>query len=73
MRTLEINAKCSDMCHVAFDNEEGNDAEGDGGVPRHLGIGGGDYIRLTIDCDSGQILDWNYPEDDEIIDEIKKM
>lgn len=48
-RIMSISGKCSDMCSVQI-----NDKEHDGYVPRDLGIGGGDYIDLSICADCGQ-------------------
>jgi hypothetical protein len=61
MKTLYINAKCSDLCFLSFYNDEsGNTFERDGYVPSGLGIGefGGDYIEMVIDADTGQIQGW---------------
>jgi hypothetical protein len=52
---LKINAKCSDMCYTSVP-ELG--LEKDGYVPNGLGIGGGDYIELTIDIETGKIDGW---------------
>jgi hypothetical protein len=52
---LKINAKCSDMCYASVP-ELG--LEKDGYVPRGLGIGGGDYIELTIDTETGKVDGW---------------
>jgi hypothetical protein len=62
MRVLTVQAHCSDLCNIAFPNSR----EHEGYVPRGLGIGGGDDIRLDIDIDSGKIVGWN----DRIRDEI---
>jgi len=71
MRTLSINAKCSDMCALEFiDTEKDIKIEKHGYVPRNLGIGGADYICITIDMDSGKILNWQFLENDQIIEEL---
>ena len=64
---IKIIAKCSDLCHIYFNNKEY-----DGFVPRNLGIGGGDYINLQIDTNNGQIQDWK-PLSDEEVEEICTM
>lgn len=48
---LTVSAKCSDMVTVRL-----GDKTLEGSVPDCLG--GGDYISLTIDAATGQILDW---------------
>lgn len=54
-QTINVCAKCSDMCNIQYPN--GN--ESDGYVPDGIGIGGGDYIELKIDVETGQIQGWN--------------
>jgi len=67
MRTLTIKAKCVDRCHIDFvDTEKQITNESDGYVPRNIGIGGGDYIKLIIDVETGQILNWLVPENEDI-------
>lgn len=61
---ISICAKCSDLCHIYFNNKER-----DGYVPRNLGIGGGDYIEFNLDTISGQIQGWK-PLSDEEVEEI---
>ena len=45
---IRINAKCDDRCYIEFEETECNDY-----VPRGIGIGGGDYISLNIDANTG--------------------
>ena len=51
MRVLKISGKCSDCFSMLMDGKEY-----DGYVPGFLG--GGDYIELDIDLDTGKILNW---------------
>lgn len=51
MANVNVSAKCNDMCFVSM-GKLGRD----GYVPSSLG--GGDYIDLTIDNETGQILNW---------------
>jgi len=44
--------------------------EYDGYVPDFLGKHG-DYVKLTIDLDTGQVVDWKKPSDEEL-DELFK-
>ena len=57
---LEISAKCDDRCFLTcYDVNSGLlSYEKDGYVPSNLGIGGGDYIKLSIDTDTGWIVDF---------------
>lgn len=74
-RELKINAKCNDMCaitHVpAIENGEANPKFGY--VPRNLGIGGGDYIRLSICLDCQRVINFPELDDEEIDDALRTM
>lgn len=75
MGILKISAKCSDLCFVSFVSGEngGINLEHDGYVPRNIGIGGGDYIELSIDTSTGQIIGFKENITDEnIINELEK-
>lgn len=54
MKTFEFTAKCSDMFDAAT-----NMGYYDGYVPYNLGIGGGDYISIQVDIETGRIIGWN--------------
>lgn len=64
---LSINAKCSDCFSASLYDNDGNFL-GDYSdyVPRGLGIGGGDYVQMTINLDNGQIEHWNPVDDEEV-------
>ena len=49
---IKVDAKCSDMCFVEFKGHEKS-----GYVPHDLGIGGGDYIRMSVCISCGQVQD----------------
>ena len=49
-RILKVTAKCSDCCFLSINGKEKSDY-----VPRDMGIGGGDNIRLAICLDCGQV------------------
>jgi hypothetical protein len=51
---LSVVGKTSDLCSIRFPNG----SEHDGYVPNGIGIGGGDYLRLEIDIETGQISNW---------------
>lgn len=40
-------------------------------VPRSLGIGGGDYIKLKINLRTGQIIDWVPPTENDLNNETQ--
>jgi hypothetical protein len=58
MAILYVSAKCSDMCFVQYE-EGGVSVDYDGYVPQHLGIGGGDYVELEIDVETGRVIGWD--------------
>jgi hypothetical protein len=66
-RVIKINAKCGDRCQVSVIENGATVQDKNGYVPSGLGIGGGDYIRLEIDADTGHILNWKTPAS---VDEI---
>ncbi len=63
---LNINAKCSDLCEAILLLNGVVVKSHDGYVPSSLGIGGGDYVELSIDLATGQILNWTPPTKAEI-------
>ena len=59
IRSISINAKCSDLCFSELRAENGAIvAEHNGDVPRFLPGNGGDYVNLEIDLETGTILNW---------------
>jgi hypothetical protein len=71
MRLLKLCAKCSDLCGISFQNGTGKIHESDGYVPENINIGGGDYVELDIDMETGQIQNWKPVTDAAIILSIK--
>jgi hypothetical protein len=62
MKTIKISAKCSDMFYANLIVDGEWVGEYDGYVPDwfpndHYG----DYVILTIDLDTGRIIDWKKP------------
>jgi len=49
-RIMEFMGKTSDLCHAEIQG-----TEYDGECPKDLGIGSGDYIRLSYCLDCGKI------------------
>lgn len=65
-KILSITAKCSDLFSGHIIDEDFNVIkEYEGYVPKDLGIGGGDYVEMEIDLQSGQILNWKPIEEIE--------
>jgi hypothetical protein len=59
IRSISINAKCSDLCFSELKAENGAVvAEHNGYVPRFLPGNGGNYVDLKIDLETGAILNW---------------
>ncbi len=69
MAKLQISAKCSDLCFTKI--AELNLFK-DGYVPYGLGIGGGDYVDLTIDTETGKILGWKPLTDTQLKKALKE-
>jgi len=67
-KRIMINAKCSDLCYVELQHEDGTPiAESNGYVPEWMpGDHGGDYVCLTVDLETGQILNWEKPSDEDL-------
>jgi hypothetical protein len=72
MRILSITAKCSDLCNTSFTDAKGIEHESDSYVPEDIGIGGGDYVELEIDMETGQIQNWKSVSDAQIIRALKE-
>ena len=62
--TIQLMAKCSDCCSIILIRDGEKIAEHDGYVPNFLG--GGDYIELDINAETGQILNWKPPTLEQI-------
>ena len=73
-QTIRINAKCSDCCFTQALDADGNVlAEKDGYVPDFMpGQHFGDYIELSIDVQSGKLLNWGTlpPESTKILNNL---
>ncbi len=56
-KTITITAKCSDCFGAYLYDAEGKEMGAyDGYVLGGLGIGGGDYIELELDVETGQLV-----------------
>ena len=65
---MSISAKCSDLCSITYPSG----AAHDGYVPEDIGIGGGDYLEIEIDIDTGKVIDWSEKIRDRIITNQEK-
>ena len=73
IKTISISAKCSDLCFTTVIDANGDTIkESDGYVPDNIGIGGGDYVDLDIDIETGTIVNWKRPTDKAIINAMEK-
>lgn len=54
MKTFEFTAKCRDLFDATTKT-----GYYDGYVPDNLGIGGGDYLSISVDIETGCIIGWN--------------
>lgn len=53
-KTISFSGKCSDCFQIRYPNGK----EHLGYVPFEIGIGGGDYIELEIDVETGKVVGW---------------
>lgn len=71
---IRVSAKCSDLCWVELQHEDGTTTEGDGYVPDFFpGEHYGDYVQLSIDPETGTILNWKVPSDVQMVKDVKAM
>lgn len=71
---LEISAKCSDMFCATLRKGEEVLKEYDGYVPEFFpGQHWGDYVQLDIDMETGMILNWKKPTQEQIDSFIDKQ
>lgn len=69
IKTINIQAKHSDMYFAGIDYEDGTSKEHEGYGLYITGLGGGDYIDFTIDNATGKIMGW-VPLTEEKIEEL---
>lgn len=68
-RLMTFGAKCSDLFNIYIEHLS---IDHNGYVPDGLGIGGGDYIEMTVDMDTGQIQDWKPITDEDAVEAIEE-
>ena len=67
MKILKINAKCSDMFYASIRDNRDNTRPLEynyyvpSWFPNPRAQHGGDYVKLEIDIETGQILNWKTP------------
>jgi len=69
IKTVSISAKCSDLCIATAHDEQGKQvgSEHDGYVPKWMpGEHYGDYVELNIDIETGKILNWVKPTQEQL-------
>lgn len=69
-RYIAITAKCSDCCSVTVFDDALLVANHEGYVPNDLGVGGGEYIELLIDAETGKVCGW---DSEKVNKQIEKM
>lgn len=55
---VRLSGKCSDSSYTDIIFEDGGSIENYGYVPYIKGIGGGDYIDLRIENETGRLIGW---------------
>lgn len=70
MRKIVICAKCSDLCNVEYYKDGELQVESDGYAPDLKGICKGDYIDISIDLDTGKILEYSPIPHEDVMDEL---
>lgn len=70
VKTISISAKVRDMFYAVLRDANGNEIkEVDGYVPDWMpGEHYGDYIELDIDVQTGQILNWETPSQEDFFE-----
>jgi len=64
VKTMEITSHSRDMNVIELKDSSGKTLfERDGYLPSFLPGGGGDDLRLTVDIDTGMILNWKVTKD----------
>jgi hypothetical protein len=73
MGILTITAKSSDLNSLSYKDKNGKVTEGKSYsyVPYNIGIGGGDYVELDIDMETGQIQNWKPVSDAQVLKALK--
>ena len=70
---IYISAKCSDLFDMIVIENGNTIKELEGSVPYVDGLGGGDYVEMKIDIETGQILNWDKEAMCEYITKMKEF
>ena len=70
---IAIHAKCSDLCfYELIDDKDQHLTQHNGYVPSWMpGDHYGDYIILEIDRETGMILNWKRPTDEQLTEALE--
>jgi hypothetical protein len=69
IRQMSFYGKTSDMFHAIFTDDSGNNFTINDYPPKFLG---NDGISMSINLETGQILTWKPPTQEELLDYIEK-
>jgi len=64
-KIVHVNGKCGDSVYILYKENEKS-----GEVPRNIGIGEGDYIKMDYCLDCGKIQG-KFPVDDRVIKNLE--
>jgi len=67
-KTIRFYGKTSDRFNGSFTDEDGNEKEFDNYPPKFIGRDG---VSMEIDLETGQILNWKPPTDEDIEDYLE--
>jgi hypothetical protein len=73
LKTISVTAKCSDCFFLEGTTAEGENIDYEGYVPHGLNIGAGDYLELTIDLETGKILNWKPVTPDSLEETFRQI
>ncbi len=71
MKIISFSAKCSDMFGAQLRIDGKEISSYDGYVPSWFPEGGGDYVTLDIDIETGQIVNWKKPTQTQLDETFK--
>ena len=71
MKIITLYAKCSDLFSASLTVDGKDVGEYDGYVPKIIPNDFGDAVYLKIDVDTGKILNWQVPMDEQLNETFK--
>ena len=66
MKAISLSVKCSDMFGADLIIDDKTVGGYNGYVPEWFPEGGGDYVDLEIDVETGRILNWTPPTQSQL-------